>query len=266
MEPQHLYPISGPGGLEGQVAIVTGAARGIGRACAAALARVGAVVVALDLQPCDETLSAVRQLDDRSTSSRVDVTRRSDVEACITGIVRQYGRIDVLVNNAGVAARMSLEATTDELWQRDLGVVLTGTYLMTQAVYPAMVRQRCGRIVNVSSISGKIGGAVSKAGDAADALAGRTGPAYAAAKGGVLAFTRWVAKDAGRHGIRCNAVCPGPIETEMTRGYDYSVANQPIPRLGQPEDVAEAVLFLASPASSFITGQALNVDGGIVMD
>ena len=97
-------------------------------------------------------------------------------------------------------------------------------------------------------------------------MRGRTGPAYAAAKGGIIAITKWVAKDSGRYGIYCNAVCPGPVSSEMTRGFDYPIENQPIARMGQPEDIAEAVVFLASNAANYITGQALNVDGGLVMD
>jgi 3-oxoacyl-[acyl-carrier protein] reductase len=130
-----------------------------------------------------------------------------------------------------------------------------------------MQRQGSGKIVNISSISGKIGGAV--AGKAQEGLPpsaqGRSGPAYAAAKGGVIAFTKWVAKDGGRYGIYANAICPGGVSSEMTRGFDYSVESLPIARMGEPEDVAEAVVFLASNAANYITGQALNVDGGLVM-
>ncbi len=170
------------------------------------------------------------------------------------------------MNNAGVAGRGGLEDTTEDIWYRDIDVIMTGAYRTTQAVFPVMKRQGYGKIVNISSVSGKIGGAVSKPTDAAETLSGRTGPAYATAKGGLLALTKWVAKAGGNYGIYCNAVCPGPVETEMTRGFDYSVEGLPIARMGQPEDIAEAVVFLTSPASHYITGQALNVDGGMVMD
>src|SRR5919204_3491399 len=126
-----------------------------------------------------------------------------------------------------------------------------------------MKRQGGGKIVNISSISGKLGGAVSRG---PEGPRGRSGPAYATAKGGVIAFTKWVAKDAGRYGILVNAVCPGPIESDMTRGYDYNVTGQPIARMGQPRDVAQVVVFLASQMSNYVTGQTLNVDGGMLMD
>jgi 3-oxoacyl-[acyl-carrier protein] reductase len=258
-------PPSGPTDLSGRVAIVTGAARGIGRAIAWALAREGADVVVADVLPAGETVAGVRACGRRALELACDVTHGADVRRLVEGTLAELGRIDVLVNNAGVVSRQGLEDTTEALWQRDVDVILTGTYRVTQAVFPVMKRQGGGKIVNVASVSGKIGGVAARP-TTAEAGQGGSGPAYAAAKGGVLAFTRWVAKAGGPHGIHCNAVCPGPVETEMTRGFEYGVALLPIARVGQPEDVAEAVLFLASPASNYVTGQALNVDGGLVMD
>jgi 3-oxoacyl-[acyl-carrier protein] reductase len=258
--------ISGRINLRDKVAIVTGGARGIGAAICRALAREGCQIVIADLLDSGETEAAVRALGARALAVHANVTDRRQVAALVERTLHEFGCVDILVNNAGTAGRVGLERTDDAIWERDLGVILRGTYLCTQAVYQQMKAQGGGRIVNISSVSGKIGGAVSKAGDADDAMQGRTGPAYAAAKGGVIAFTRWVAKDGGRYGIACNAVCPGPISTEMTRGFAYSLDAMPIARMGEPEDVAEAVAFLASNAASFITGQALNVDGGLVMD
>ncbi len=134
-----------------------------------------------------------------------------------------------------------------------------------QSIYPHMRDRKYGKIINISSISGIIGGAVSKIGDTPEMVKGRSGPAYAAAKGGVLTLTRWLAKDLAKDGIFVNAIAPGACETEMTRGYDYGAQNLPINRMGHPNDMAEAVLFLASCASDYITGQVLNVDGGWVM-
>ena len=258
--------VSGRIDLRGKVAIVTGGARGIGAEICRALAREGCAIVIADLIDPGETEQAVRALGAEALGVHTDVTRREQVERMVQQAVERFGRIDILVNDAGTAGRRGLEMTDDALWERDTGVILKGTFLCTQAVYPIMKRQGGGKIVNIASVSGKIGGAVSRAGDTPDQLEGRTGPAYAAAKGGVIAFTKWVAKDGGRYGIYCNAVCPGPISTEMTRGFEYSVESQPIARMGEPQDIAEAVVFLASNAANYITGQALNVDGGLVMD
>ena len=262
---QHMS-VSGPIDLTSRVAIVTGAARGIGRAIAFALAREGADVVAADLLSVEETVSDVRGRGRRALGAACDVTKGAEVAEVVKSCLDEFGKIDILVNNAGVLTRSGLEETTEEIWYRDVDVVMTGAYRMTRAVFPSMKERGYGKIVNISSVSGKIGGAVSKTSDSADALFGRSGPAYAAAKGGVLAFTKWVAKDAGRYGIYCNAVCPGGTDTDMTRGFDYGVESLPIARMGKPEDIAEAVVFLASQASNFVTGQALNVDGGLVMD
>ena len=261
-----MSDISGRIDLSGRVAIVTGGARGIGRAICLALAREGASVAVADVIDGDGTVAAVAATGGRALFVRVDVTVRAEVEALAERVRDELGAVHILVNNAGTLGRVPLEETTDELWERDVGTIMRGTFLCTQAVYPLMKAQRFGKIVNVSSISGRIGGAVSKAEDSPEVAKGRSGPAYAAAKGGVLAFTKWVAKDGGRYNVYVNAVCPGPVSSEMTRGFDYAVSSQPIARMGEPEDIAEAVVFLASNAANFITGQALNVDGGLVMD
>jgi 3-oxoacyl-[acyl-carrier protein] reductase len=258
--------LSGAIDLHGKVALVTGAARGIGRGIALALAREGAAVAVVDILDGNRTVSEIRLRGGRSEFFIASVTERVQVESAVRRCARALGGVDILVNNAGTCHRVGLEETTDEVWAMDVDTIMRGTYLFTQAVYPIMKTRGGGKIVNVASISGKIGGAVSRADMSPEAMQGRSGPAYAAAKGGVIAFTKWVAKDGGRHNIHVNAVCPGPVESTMTRGFDYSVANQPIARMGMPEDIAEAVVFLASPAANYITGQAINVDGGLVMD
>jgi 3-oxoacyl-[acyl-carrier protein] reductase len=261
-------PISSGPDLTDRVALVTGAGRGIGQAIAQVLAGAGAAVVALDLVQPDETLGLIRANGGRGVALAADVSQRSQVERAVSKTLEAFGRIDILVNNAGVLERTSLEDVDDATFQREVDVIARGTLLCTQAVYEPMKRQGGGKIVNISSISGKRGGALSGAPQSPDQAgsSGRSGPAYAIAKGGVIAFTKWVAKDAGQYGILVNAVCPGPIDTAMTHGFDYPLANQPIARLGQPEDVAQAVLFLASAMSNYITGQTLNVDGGLLMD
>jgi len=251
--------------LQDRVAIVTGGARGIGRACALALAREGADIAIADLLPMDETLRAIEAFGRQGLGIKTDVTRKNEVHPMVEEVVNRFGKIDILVNNAGTCARVPLEELTEELWDRDVNTILKGTFLFTQAVYPHMKKNRYGKIINIASISGRIGGAVSKAGEGIEGKRGRSGPGYAAAKGGVIAFTRWVAKDAGCYGIYVNAIAPGGIDTEMTKGYVYPIEELPISRMGRPEDVAEAVVFFASDASNYVTGQTLNVDGGWVM-
>jgi 3-oxoacyl-[acyl-carrier protein] reductase len=257
-------PQSGPAALAGSVALVTGGARGIGRAIAIALAEAGADVAILDLLPATDTVTALQKLGRRGLAVVGDVADRQAVATAIARTRKEMGRLDVVVNNAGISERVGLEDLDDATLARTLDVTLKGTVLVSQAVYPHM-KQHGGVIVNVSSTSGMAGGTISFRADGAGP-GGRSGPAYAAAKAGVIAFTRWLAKDAGRYGIRVNAVAPGPVETDMTRGYDYAVTAQPIARMGQPEDVAQAVVYLASPMANWVTGQVLVVDGGVVMD
>jgi 3-oxoacyl-[acyl-carrier protein] reductase len=247
--------------LSDQVAIVTGAARGIGQACAIALAREGAHIVVADLIPDEGTAVRVRELGRRALVVPTNVTDRDAVQLMVNLAIGEFGRIDILINNAGTCGRVGIEDTTDEIWDRDMNTILRGTFYCTQLVLPHMKSRRAGKIVNISSVSAKIGGVVSRSPGSAHS---RSGPAYAAAKAGVISLTKWVAKDVGHYGIYVNAVAPGGVETEMTRGYDYAPENYPIPRMGRPEDIAQAVLFLASQASNYITGTVLDVNGGIV--
>ena len=256
---------SRPIDLGGQVALVTGGARGIGRASAMALARAGAAVAVADLLATADAEAAITAAGGRVLGIELDVTHADAVRAAVERVVATLGRLDILVTAAGILHRDTLEETTATVWHRVVDVVMTGTFYAIQAVVPVMRPRGYGKIVTISSISGIIGGAVSRAAEGLEARRGRSGPAYAAAKGGVIALTRWVAKDVGHAGIYVNSIAPGAVDTELTRGYAYPAEGLPIPRMGQPEDVAEAVLFLASPASNYITGQVLHVDGGWVI-
>lgn len=251
--------------LQGRVAIVTGAARGIGAAAAIELAKQGAKVVAADIRPCDNTVKTIQAFGGEALSVEVDIAVAKQVNAMVDTTVETFGAVDILVNNAGIVHRNILMETTEEIWDRVMDITLKGTFLCIQGVYPHMQERGYGKIINVSSISGIIGGAVSKLGDSPEQIRGRSGPGYAAAKGGVIAMTRWIAKDFGKDGICVNAIAPGGCSTEMTEGYDYGTQNLPIARMGTPKEMADAIVFLASDASSYITGQVLNVDGGWVM-
>jgi 3-oxoacyl-[acyl-carrier protein] reductase len=207
----------------------------------------------------------VQALGRRALALGADVTERPAVAAAVEATVRQLGGLHVLVNNAGIVERRRLEDLDEATLHRTLAVNVTGTILVTQAAWPHL-RETGGAVVNIASVSGMVGGAPSRPADPATTASGRSGPAYAASKGAVIALTRWLAREGGALGIRVNAVAPGPVETEMTRGFDYDVGGQPLARMGQPEDIAQAVLYLASPMSAFVTGQVLVVDGGVVLD
>jgi NAD(P)-dependent dehydrogenase (short-subunit alcohol dehydrogenase family) len=245
-------------GLDGRVAIVTGAARGIGRAICVALGRAGCAVVALDRVSPDETVAAIATPAEAVVA---DVTDAEDVERAVQRALERFGRIDILVNNAGVAERLALMELDDDTFLRCMRVNVLGSLHLVQAVYPHMRARGDGRIVNVSSISSKNGGTLVRS----DGGSRRSGVAYAATKGAIDSITQWIAREVGPDGIRCNAVRPGPIETELTVGVDYGVADQPIARMGRGEDVADAVVYLASDMAGFVTGQEFNVDGGRVM-
>lgn len=242
--------------LEGQVALVTGAARGIGRAIAARLQREGAVVVINDI--LRDELQATLDAGIGAAACPGDVSVRADVQSMVDQVVERFGKLDIMVNNAGVEPIASLLKMTDEQWERALAVNLTGVFLGTQIAARHMVqRGGGGRIIQISSIAGK------------NFVPNRAN--YCASKAGVNGFTREAARELAPYGITVNAVCPGVIETEMTAASRANPAMMekwmreiPAKRLGQVDEVAGLVAFLAGPDAQYITGQALNVDGGKV--
>jgi 3-oxoacyl-[acyl-carrier protein] reductase len=246
--------------LSGKVAIVTGSARGIGRAIALKLAGVGADIVLNDIAPAAETLEGVanevRALDRRVLVATADVSSKDDVNRMVEAAVNTFGRVDILVNNAGVTRDQLLMRMTDEEWDTVLNIDLKSAFLCTRAVVRHMMKQRWGRIVSITSVVGIIGNA-SQAN-------------YSAAKAGIIGLTRSMAKEVGSRGITANAIAPGFIETKMTEQLDEKrkqafLERIPLGIAGTPRDVAEAVAFLASEEAKYITGQVLNVDGGLAL-
>ena len=244
--------------LTDKVALVTGASRGLGKAIALALAQEGAAIaaVARSEDALKETLEAIRALGGTAEPFAFDVADEAAVEAAVEKIAARFGRIDILVNNAGVTRDGLLMRMKAEDWDAVINTNLKGAFHLTKPVGRIMVKQRSGRIINISSVIG---------------LMGNAGQAnYAASKAGLIGFTKSVAREFASRGITCNVVCPGFIETDMTKGLGEDLRAKllekiPLARLGQPDDVAGVVAFLASPAANYITGQILTVDGGMVM-
>lgn len=239
-------------------AIVTGSARGIGRGIAEKLARSGLNVVVSDIleEAAQETASQLQALGVKSLAVRTDVSNLEDVEKLVKTTVDEWGSVDILVNNAGVTRDNLSVRMSEQDWDTVLRINLKGTFLCSQAAAKEMMKNRFGRIVNIASVIG---------------LMGNAGQAnYAASKGGVIALTKSMARELAKRNITVNAVAPGFILTEMTEKLsdkvrEEYVANIPLKRAGTPEDIAEAVHFLVSPAASYITGVVLNVSGGLLI-
>ena len=244
--------------LSDKVALVTGASRGLGRAIALALAAEGASVglVARSEEALKGTLEALQAIGATAEPYALDVSDGTAAEALVEKVNARFSHIDILVNNAGVTRDGLLMRMTSEAWDAVIDTNLKGAFNLTKPVGRLMVKQRAGRIINISSVIG---------------LMGNAGQAnYAASKAGLIGFTKSVAKEFASRGITCNVICPGFIETDMTAGLGEEIRKKlleriPLARLGQPEDIAGAVAFLCSPAASYMTGQILTVDGGMVM-
>lgn len=244
--------------LENKVIIITGGARGIGRATALKCGSCGAKLAIWDI---DETASQelVESLNTAGYSAKHYTVNTVDPDACTSAaaaVMEDFGRIDVLINNAGITRDSSFKKMTQQQWQQVIDVNLTGVFNCTKAVYPYMAEAKSGRILNASSVVG---------------LYGNFGQSnYAATKAGLIGMTKTWAREFGKYGITVNAVAPGFIATEMTEAMPDAVLagmrdKTPLRRLGQPEDIANAYVFLASEAASFITGTCLSVDGGLIL-
>jgi NAD(P)-dependent dehydrogenase (short-subunit alcohol dehydrogenase family) len=255
--------------LKGQVAIVTGAGRGIGRATALELARLGAdiVIAEMDQAGAKRTAEEVGALGRRSLATSTDVTSRADLRAMVDRTKAEFGRIDILVNNAGIYRAAATLDVTEDHWDAIMNINAKAVFFASQAVIPTMVAQKSGSIVSLASMAGKIGS--------------KTNLPYNASKAAVVSMTKSLALAHAAEGIRVNCVCPGFVETDMWSQVSreqgallgmtaeeftrHRAAQVPLGRMEKPEDVAHVIAFLAGPRSGYMTGQALSVDGGLVM-
>ncbi|MEE8299382.1 MAG: SDR family oxidoreductase [Thermodesulfobacteriota bacterium] len=248
--------------LEDKVAIITGAGSGIGRAIALAFANEGAVVVLADLNhdAVKETEKEIKESENKSITIKTDVTKGSDVDAMVTQTLEEFGRIDILVNNVGIPGSQEatvLHSTPEEEWDRVVAVNLKSVYLCSKRVIPEMIKQGAGKIINLSSAAGIV------------AFPGRA--AYTATKGAVSLITKAMALDYSKYNINVNAICPGMVETPMTKWrldnpeLRKEVINWiPMERIGVPDDITGAAVFLASSDSDYVSGHLLVVDGGML--
>jgi len=212
-------------------------------------------VTVADIASCDETIEGLKSIGVDIVHVKTDVTKEEECNNLANRTLEKFGRIDILVNSAGVLDLTPIDKLSLDEWNRVINIDLTGTFLSTRAVWNVMKRQRSGRIICLSSIAARVGGVLS-------------GPHYVAAKAGVGGFVKWCAKYGAPYGILANAIAPGPVWTPMTLGQPYpdnADSVVPIGRIGRPEDIAEPIVFLASDMSNFVTGCVLDIDGGLFM-
>jgi NAD(P)-dependent dehydrogenase (short-subunit alcohol dehydrogenase family) len=253
--------------LKDRVAIVTGGGAGIGRSICVNMVKEGAKVVVADINQAaaQETVDTIKKENGEALALKVDVTLKADVQAMTAQVLNTHGKIDILVNNAGTDIKGAITELTERTWDTLMNINLKGVFLCAQAVSHSMIERHYGRIVNISSMAGKTGEPL-------------TSP-YCATKFGVIGFTQSVALELGKHNITVNAVCPGPVDTDLIRQsvaqsakikgmapedfmQEFFINPTPLGRIAQPVDIARAVIFLASDEAEFITGSTLNVSGG----
>lgn len=244
--------------LEGKVALITGAARGIGKAIAERFAREGAKVGLIDLRDTQEAARRLKSEGYEAFSLHVDITDHEAVRTLVESVAEEAGRIDILVNNAGIIARETILDLSYDTWRKVLDVNVNGTFNCCKAVLPHMVRRRSGRILNITSIAGKMGDITAS-------------PVYGTSKGAINTFTKSLARQLAEYGITVNAVAPHAIETDMSAEWSDEKRKAvidaiPLNRLGKPEEVAGAALYLVSEEAAFITGEILDLNGGYLMD
>jgi NAD(P)-dependent dehydrogenase (short-subunit alcohol dehydrogenase family) len=241
--------------LKGKVAVVTGASRGLGKSIAIGLADAGAKVIVTDILDTSETVEEIKKLNQEVLGLKVDVSNKSDIENMIKQTKQQYKKIDILVNNAGILKTANAEDFKKEDWDKVIQINLTGQFLCAQAVGKEMIKQKSGKIINISSIAGISGYA--------------TSVSYSASKAGVISLTKTLAAEWGKHNININSICPGVFATDMTEDYLKSEefmenikTNVPMKRYAEPEELVGTVIYLASEASNYVNGHALVIDGG----
>ena len=246
--------------LDNKIAIITGAAQGLGKAIALALAAEGTIVVIADIdtEKAEQVLAEVNANHAKGMVIKTDVSCSEDVNRLVDKTIKEYGRIDILVNNAGICPRTEFEEISENEWDKVMAINLKSVFLLSQAVFPRMKSQNYGRIVNIASGAGKIGGV-------------QVGAHYSASKAAIICLTKTVALKGASHGINVNAVCPGVIATEMSTAISEEQLARyremiPLGRMGDAQDVANMVLFLVSEAAGYVTGEISDVNGGFIMD
>ena len=247
--------------LLNKVSLVTGAGRGIGEAIALTLAKEGSNVVICDLQALflDKVKNKIRAEGRQVMDFTINVSKSREIEKMVRSVLHKFGKIDILINNAAIhPLRHSIEEISEEEWEEVLNVNLKGVFLLSKAVIGSMKKQRFGKIINIASGAGKTGGTIA-------------GAHYSASKAGVICFTKSLAKEVGSFRINVNAIAPGRVNTKMIKAAseeenEIFIRQTPLGRLGTPQDIADAVLFLASEDSKFITGEIIDVNGGLLMD